>query len=196
MRHQQYYRSITCMVVVCFFLGLAIPTFAEDFQTSREDFRDIFEKAPVESRQSQEKRAKGLSLDVPASTKGPAAIVPDEYGKLIEYPVARSLILFDFDSARVKKDSYPILKNLADTLQYDLPGIKLTVVGHTDSVGSEQYNLELSKRRAQAVKEFLVTNYDIDPGRFFLRWYGETQPYIRENPEDGKNRRVEFVRVE
>ena len=76
--------------------------------------------------------------------------------------------------------------------------MKLVVAGHTDSVGTDEYNMGLSKRRAQAVKEFLVSAYQIDVNRLIVRWFGERQPFTSNDTEAGraKNRRVEFIRIQ
>jgi outer membrane protein OmpA-like peptidoglycan-associated protein len=186
------YRMIVVhCVVACLLLWLASTTGAQSksnvFQETKEDFLKALSPAPKSGLQ-----AKGLP------GKGPAGIVPDNYAELIESSgsVARSLILFDFDSSSVKEDSYPILRNLADVLTNELKDAKLVVAGHTDSVGTDEYNWGLSERRAQAVKTFLASAYDIDPDRLILKWYGESQPFITANPEDARNRRVEFIRIQ
>ncbi len=191
---RQHHIMTQCLAV-CVLLSAAIPGFAQEFQETREDFRDIFKQQPVTSLRSKTLKTKGLTPKG-GTAKGPGGIVPDEYDKLIENPVARSLILFDFDSAQVKEESSPILKNLAESLKYDFPDIRLVIVGHTDSVGSGEYNLDLSKRRAKAVKDVLVSIHAIKAERLTLRWYGETSPFIEENPQNSQNRRVEFIRIE
>lgn len=171
--------------------GLAASVRAEEptpqFQSTKEEFFKALQRPAEEGLRTKGLTPKGMN------TKGPAAVVPDEYEKLVENPTARSLILFDFDSDRVKEESYPTLRNLAEVLLKELPDIRLVVVGHTDNVGTEEYNLELSRRRAQAVKDVLVSSFGVSAERFVLRWYGEQQPLIKENPADGQNRRVEFI---
>lgn len=164
-------------------------SFAEDntarFQETTQDFLNVFE-SPVSSALPQG-RTKGLQ------PKGPAAVV-DDYEKLIENPTARSLILFDFDSEAVKQGSYVILKNFAEALR-ELPDSTFVIVGHTDASGSDSYNLDLSQRRAESVKQFLIAEHHIAPERLQLQWYGERHLLLPQNPDDGQNRRVEFVRV-
>ena len=72
----------------------------------------------------------------------------------------------------------------------------LKIVGHTDSDGSEENNMKLSKNRAEAVKNALVSVYGIDSGRLTSEGRGESEPVGDNNTPDGKaqNRRVEFIK--
>ena len=157
------------------------------FQTTEEEFIEALGLTPP-------------AMPTPSSTVealGPGGIVEDRYEDYEDFPVARALILFDFDSDAVKSESYPILKNLANALQRDLRDIALIVAGHTDSTGTDDYNMGLSERRAQAVIDFLVSAYDIEADRLKLRYYGERQPIASNATETGQeqNRRVEFIRI-
>ena len=101
-------------------------------------------------------------------------------------------VKFDFDKDRVKEESYGDIKNLADFMnQY--PQTTTTVEGHTDSVGSDTYNQNLSERRAKAVREVLVNQYGVDGSRVNTAGYGETRPVADNATADGRaiNRRVE-----
>jgi len=103
-------------------------------------------------------------------------------------------IYFEFDKAVIKTQSYPILDAIAATMQGN-PDIKLVEIqGHTDSRGKDSYNLDLSDRRAAAVREYL-TNGGIDGDRLQSQGYGETQPIDNRSNEEAwaKNRRVEFL---
>jgi OOP family OmpA-OmpF porin len=73
---------------------------------------------------------------------------------------------------------------------------KLTVEGHTDNIGGDTYNLDLSKRRALAVKEALVAQYDIAPERLTNDGFGASRPVESNETLEGRarNRRVELVR--
>lgn len=110
-------------------------------------------------------------------------------------PKGRAYINFDFGSARVRDDSYALLYEWASALQSeDLSGATIKVLGHTDSVGSEEANMNLGQRRANAVKDRLVED-GVIPSRFLIISYGESQPYVSNSTESGRsiNRRVEFV---
>ena len=69
-------------------------------------------------------------------------------------------IYFDFASDKIKPESEPVLREIADALNHN-PTWKLRVEGHTDNIGGDEYNLDLSQRRAEAVKSALVTRYHI-----------------------------------
>ena len=99
---------------------------------------------------------------------------------------------FDHDSAVVRPGLYSEINRIANVmLQY--PDTVIRVEGHTDSTGSEQYNLELSARRAVAVKN-LISDKGISPSRLETVTYGETRPIATNETEAGRqlNRRVEI----
>jgi OmpA-OmpF porin, OOP family len=73
--------------------------------------------------------------------------------------------------------------------------VRLRIEGHTDAVGSDAYNLELSQRRALAVAEYLVQRQGIEPNRLSVEGKGKSEPLLA-NPYDPRNRRVQFVRVD
>jgi outer membrane protein OmpA-like peptidoglycan-associated protein len=102
-------------------------------------------------------------------------------------------IYFDFNQATIKPESKPALDNAAKILT-DNPTIKVEIQGHTDSVGSSDYNLKLSDRRAQSVVNYLVQNYGIDVNRLTAKGYGKTMPIADNSTAEGRalNRRVEF----
>jgi OOP family OmpA-OmpF porin len=100
--------------------------------------------------------------------------------------------LFDFDKYVIK----PEAKAKLDDLVSKLAGVNLEVivaVGHTDSIGTEAYNLALSARRANAVKQYLVSK-GIEANRIYTEGKGESQPVADNRTAEGraKNRRVEI----
>lgn len=99
-----------------------------------------------------------------------------------------------FQSGRdvIKRSSYAILNNVAGIMQLN-PAYKLLIQGHTDSQGDEDMNMELSEKRALAVKNYLIDN-GIDENRMRSQGFGETQPVATNDSSAGraKNRRVEF----
>ena len=100
--------------------------------------------------------------------------------------------LFDTDSATLKPGAYPQLNRIARVLNDD-PSTRILVKGHTDSRGSEAYNMELSQRRADAVRNALV-QAGVNPSRLTTIGYGESQPIVGENSPAAwqQNRRVEI----
>ena len=153
------------------------------FPTTEEEFVQALQ---VKSSRSQ-RQAKGFGNNKP---KGVKNLVKDN-------PKVGALIQFDFDSATIKPESDALLRQFALALQGAvLSNAKIQINGHTDSIGTEAYNLDLSKRRAQAVKDFLVLTCGIQANRLTIVAHGESQPLYPNDTENEKNRRVEFVRVE
>jgi outer membrane protein OmpA-like peptidoglycan-associated protein len=104
-------------------------------------------------------------------------------------------IYFDFDKATPRPESAPVLKEIAQALN-DNPNWKLQIEGHTDNVGGDSYNLNLSDERAQGVMQSLVAQYGITAGRLSSKGFGATQPKATNDTPEGRalNRRVELVR--
>ncbi|HZM58488.1 MAG TPA: OmpA family protein [Vicinamibacterales bacterium] len=104
-------------------------------------------------------------------------------------------ILFDVNSDRIKAESYGSLKEIAGVLSENA-AVKVQIVGHTDSDGDEAANLELSRRRAAAVKATLTKEFAIDAARMDTDGKGESQPIDSNTTPSGKanNRRVEFIK--
>ena len=84
-------------------------------------------------------------------------------------PKAGALINFDFDSAQIQPDSYPLLDEFGKALQSGLSDGSFIIAGHTDGVGTTEYNDELSMRRANAVTEYLIAYHGIEPNRLTMK---------------------------
>jgi len=104
-------------------------------------------------------------------------------------------IYFDFNKADVKPESESSLKEITKLLQQDAK-LKLYVVGHTDNVGTLDYNMKLSQQRAEAVVRELVSKYKVDSLRLKAIGVGPAAPVTSNDTEEGKakNRRVELVK--
>jgi len=104
-------------------------------------------------------------------------------------------IYFDVNSDRIRTESDPVLREIADALQRN-PQWEVTIEGHTDSIGSAQANMELSRQRSEAVRGALVEQHGITAGRLSARGYGATMPKDTNDTPEGRarNRRVELVR--
>ena len=114
-----------------------------------------------------------------------------------EEPVVKEVInlagvVFKTNSDVLDSSSNTRLDTAAQTLM-DNPGVKVIVAGHTDSAGDALYNLSLSEKRAQAVRQYLI-NKGVNGSRLTARGYGETEPYASNDTAAGraKNRRVEL----
>ncbi|MDD2491664.1 MAG: OmpA family protein [Bacteroidales bacterium] len=112
-------------------------------------------------------------------------------GKIVSYG-----IYFDSGKDVVKPESYGSVKEIAAVL-LENPDVKIKIVGHTDSDGDDALNLDLSKRRAAAVRGFLVKEFGIAADRIETDGMGEQQPVApNDKPENkAKNRRVEFIKL-
>ncbi|RXK60591.1 OmpA family protein [Lacibacter luteus] len=123
--------------------------------------------------------------------------LPDTRHKLIEEgKFSTTGILFDVNSAVIKPESYGIIKEIGTVLKEN-PTVKIRIIGHTSSDGDDAANLELSKKRAAAVKELLLKEYGIADAAIETDGKGETQPVADNKSKEGKaaNRRVEFIKL-
>jgi outer membrane protein OmpA-like peptidoglycan-associated protein len=142
--------------------------------------------------------------------RGPAGIVSDptttsrttdalDYPTLIrDRPKVAALIHFDPNSARIRGDAYKLLNEYVNALKSAaLADAVLAIAGHTDAIGSDERNLQLSEERARAVRDYLIER-GIAPNRLIARGYGEAYPVASNATETGRelNRRSEFIRVD
>ena len=102
-------------------------------------------------------------------------------------------IYFDFASAQIKPQSKPTLDEIAAVMNAH-PDWKLNVGGHTDNIGGDSFNLQLSQQRAEAVKAALVSQYGISTDRLMTAGYGASSPVETNDTMEGRarNRRVEL----
>ncbi|KAB7726897.1 OmpA family protein [Rudanella paleaurantiibacter] len=122
---------------------------------------------------------------------------PDTRSKLIaEGKFSTTGILFDVNSDKIRPESYGVLKDIGTVLKEN-PGVRVKIVGHTDSDGDDVSNLALSKRRAAAVKTALTAEFGIEAARLDTDGKGESQPVGPNTTAEGKanNRRVEFLKL-
>ncbi len=105
-------------------------------------------------------------------------------------------ILFDTDSDILKPESAGVIKEVSTAL-YKHPELKVEIDGYTDSSGNAPHNLDLSKRRAEAVMKVLASQFGIDQSRLTAEGFGSKNPIASNNTPEGRaqNRRVEFVRM-
>lgn len=105
-------------------------------------------------------------------------------------------VLFDINSAEVKSEAYPMLTEAVQILKQN-PNLKVEIDGHADITGAPEYNMILSEKRAQAVKDFFVTR-GIDAERLTTKGFGITRPAASNKTKEGrsKNRRVELTPVQ
>jgi OmpA-OmpF porin, OOP family len=124
-------------------------------------------------------------------------VVKDMYLQPIEVGVTVRLknIYFDFDKTTLKKESFVELNKVVEFLKTN-PSVEIEISGHTDSKGADDYNLNLSQGRSQAVVDYII-GQGIDSYRLTAHGYGEAKPIDTNDTDDGRanNRRVEFTIV-
>lgn len=132
-----------------------------------------------------EKQARELAMEIPG-----AKVERVGEGILVTFD---SGILFDFDSAELRPAARENLRNLAESLK-KYPNTNVLLVGHTDAIGSDEYNYNLSTRRANAAANYLVS-LGVDRKRIEAVGRGETEPVADNDTEAGRqqNRRVEVA---
>jgi outer membrane protein OmpA-like peptidoglycan-associated protein len=148
---------------------------------TRDQFIDMLRiRAPEES--YAEKRIRTMNTE----EKNPARVTVN-----ILFKVGSTELAGDFSIRQIQEAGEALSSE-------DLAGYRFEIAGHTDNTGTEQDNLTLSHERAQAVKDFLVEFYGIDPDRLVARGYGESQPVASNTTEEGRarNRRVVFTRID
>jgi outer membrane protein OmpA-like peptidoglycan-associated protein len=122
-------------------------------------------------------------------------VVKDLYMKKIEVGLTVRLknIYFDFDKTTLKSEYYVELDKVVDFLNQN-NSVEIEISGHTDSKGSDTYNLNLSQGRSQAVVDYLI-NQGIESSRLSAHGYGESKPIDTNDTAEGQanNRRVEFT---
>lgn len=128
-----------------------------------------------------------------------AALAPEPQAAPVPAPAPHRLVLegvnFDFDRATLRpEDSDVIDKDMATLKEWG--DVKVEVAGHTDSVGSDGYNMDLSQRRANTVRDYLISK-GIAADRLVAKGYGESQPIASNDSDEGrfKNRRVELNQI-
>lgn len=110
--------------------------------------------------------------------------------------VARLKVEFDVNSARLRSDAYGTLDQLGMALSDErVAGRTVCIKGHTDSDGSEKYNLGLSYERADSVRNYVLTHHGLSADHLFVVGYGEQLPLAENNRPENKqlNRRVEII---
>jgi OmpA-OmpF porin, OOP family len=135
----------------------------------------------------------GVCDDADKCPNTPAGAKVDKVGCPLEQTLK---VLFDFDSAELRAESITELERVV-TFMNDVPFATSLIEGHTDSVGTEEYNLKLSDRRAKAVYDYL-TSRGVDPARLSSIGHGESKPIADNATAEGRqqNRRVMLIRTD
>lgn len=159
-----------------FFLGLPqIPSRAQILTTE-----EIVQQLVPVSRTRSLKPARGITVEgTQTADTGPSVNL---------------YINFEFNSAALKQDALITLDRLAAAMKDQrLAGLDFLIGGHTDAVGSDQYNDRLSAARALSVKRYLAENSGIEAHRLVDKGFGESRLLDPQHPLDGVNRRVQII---
>jgi len=160
-------------------------------------------------------RTRGLTLSTPAEAerakkqkkiietlkrKGVRGLSVEERKSLSEVvsdrPSVDLEIYFDYNSAAITSKAKPTLSSLGKALQAkELEGQSFLLAGHTDAKGGQTYNQELSERRAAAVKNYLMENFNLSDFELVPVGYGEDQLKLQDQPYAAHNRRVQVVNM-
>ena len=135
-------------------------------------------------------RINALELEEPAPEPIPEPTPEPQKEETFVFDSGR--LNFDFDKSVVKPQYYELLRNVKDYAEQQ--DLKLTIIGHTDSKGSDAYNMALGMRRAVAVRDKLI-EFGLDPARILgVESRGESEPIAPNDTDQGRfeNRRIEF----
>lgn len=123
----------------------------------------------------------------------PSFIVFSNYPGIDSEPV----VYFDYDTADIRPDQYPLIDAVGVLLADELPGVHLILAAHACEIGSEEYNHTLSLKRGVAVKDYLCRRHGIVPESVIVKPFGETHPAVPNTSDENRalNRRVEIVGV-
>lgn len=179
--------------VSCMFAG---SIHAEELKFPSET-EDILEWLDQDLDPSQKIDVKSLATEESGTKKRGIKQVAQDDAIIKKASKVGALILFDTNSAKIKPESLALLDKYGEALSAR-PGMDIVIAGHTDNRGNEKYNLMLSERRAKAVKEYLVSHYQLAGGRLYVLGFGEHSPYKTNETAEGRsqNRRVEFIKVD
>ena len=174
---------IFCLALLVTSVSMAKETrvFTEGNVPSAEEMADILLNSAPNNRSKQTK-TRSISFGVKESSAAVSIGLP---------------IKFDLNSSNLNNNSLSYLKQLGSMLNLQkMINENIMIVGHTDTSGSEPYNLNLSKKRAQAVRDFLTSNYQIEQNRIKTVGKGESEILPGEPSTSALNRRVEFYRIQ
>ena len=198
------FKAITLGAALSMTAGLA---FAGDSNVSADQIRNALQPKPL---------ARGLSVGpqadpaVKAKEMGFIATLRDRKSRSLSLGEREEIaeiastkpkidldIQFDYNSADIRTSSMPAVQELGKALSdASLKGSTFVVAGHTDAVGSESYNQDLSERRADTIKRYLTEKYGIAGTDLVTVGYGKSKPKDPNAPMDPINRRVQVVNMD
>ena len=158
-------------------IAFASTSFAASSHAQESPFKDISTEGLIEALTPKPQRV----------LRGVTPVLREE-----DMPSIDLSVEFEFGSTDLTNEAKALLMSLGEAISSpQLQAYRFRVSGHTDAVGSNENNQELSMARAEAVRTFLVAEHDIDTERLETAGFGETQLLFVDSPEDPRNRRVE-----
>jgi outer membrane protein OmpA-like peptidoglycan-associated protein len=153
--------------------------------------RDVLRVVKIETRCEAPRAQTATGPEPLAGAAGALEKALAETGKIDIYS-----IYFSFNSDKLRDESQPTLRDIAEVMRRH-PDWQLQVNGHTDGIGGDAFNLDLSKRRSSSVKNALVGQFKIDGNRLATGGFGKSQPKDTNDTLEGRarNRRVELMRA-
>lgn len=147
---------------------------------------------PISAAQLRQLAAQSLT-DPSRSDRVNRAPLFAQLDQLAQFTIA---VQFDFNSARIRPDSFRAVGLMADALYHPyLQGYRFLIVGNTDAKGSREYNLKLSQQRADAIRDALINPFGISPSRIEAVGLGEEQLLNPAKPDAAENRRVQLINI-
>jgi outer membrane protein OmpA-like peptidoglycan-associated protein len=191
---------ITTVVAIAAVLSTVVLPFSLYAQTGEKfyDFRGReYSVQDLERALFPEVQPEMLTRGIPKQPRPEQAAPRPSLLSVPEQPIAVALnVFFETNSDKILPKYHADLDKLGEALKghADIP---VEIAGHTDSIGSDQYNQVLSERRAESVKRYLVQNFSIPSERVTAKGYGKNQPRETNETPRGRsiNRRVEVVRT-
>jgi OmpA-OmpF porin, OOP family len=137
----------------------------------------------------------GMAFYFGGKKEAPAPPPPPPEKAKFDKPVKLN-IEFDFDKSDIRPQYHDELKTVGDFMN-KYPDVNMAIEGHTDSIGTDEYNQKLSQRRVDSIKNYVVNKFNIDGKRIKATGYGETRPIADNKTDEGRqrNRRVEAVSI-
>ena len=146
-------------------------------------------------------QAKESALLDSVRNRAPRSLSLDEREQIAEIAATKPKIdleiQFDYNSAEISRTAMPAVQELGKALtDPSLKGATLVVAGHTDGVGGNSFNQDLSERRAETIKRYLIDKYGLAGKNLIAVGYGKTKLKDAANPTDAVNRRVQVVNMD
>lgn len=183
-------------LLIIFCLVLCSPAFGSDEKYTDPDSPQVQAVAKAALTNAKVLQIVGIS-------RGIESVIEDLGGKVVGREIRLELaadVLFDFNKYDIRPVAIPTLQKVADVIK-SYPKSLVRIEGHTDSIGSDDYNLKLSDQRAGSVKTWLQSSGGIEGQRMSTKGWGESKPVASNTKKEGsddpegrqKNRRVEIV---